>query len=113
MRMAMAFHWFSITADPGEYPRRSTTLIGPLTQCVMDSVGNRNGLSESRRDGTDNCVACNGRYAPAGNTCNTRYLSKGIRSSYVIYEKSTGWKIPTCSLEFASVGMQSSEKINW
>ena len=57
VRMAMAFERLSICANPGEDTGRTIAFVGPLTQCVMDSVGNGNSLSESRRNSADHCCS--------------------------------------------------------
>jgi hypothetical protein len=53
VRMVMSFQRLSICANPGEDTGRAIAFVGPLAQCIMDSVGNGKSLSESRGDSAD------------------------------------------------------------
>ena len=110
--VAVTFGWPSIHTNSGKNAGRAIAIVGPLAECVMDPVGDRNCLGEPRRDGTGQSVARDDRFVLTCRTGSAMNWSKGICWACIIYKNRTGRKIPTGGLKFTSVGVKRVEQVS-
>ena len=101
----MASERFSFSSNASEHTSGSGTLVGPLAESVVNTIGDGNGLRYAWKNNASNSVSGNSRLVFLGKMRYARHEGAGIVRANIIHPSGTRRKIPTCDFKFTSVGV--------